>query len=144
MLVYPSKPTPTHQLYLSNIDNQKFLQFFIKAIFVYKVSTPIDDLKSSLSRVLFHYYPLAGRLRTSKENTGKFEIDCNGEGVVLAEAFMDVSVDEFLENCKTPHLSWRKLLPYSFGEEVDNFLRIPPLVIQVRIILFFTLSLHNP
>ncbi|KAI3885691.1 hypothetical protein MKX03_032067 [Papaver bracteatum] len=131
MLVYPSKPTPKHQLYLSNLDNQKFLQFFIKAIFVYKVSTPVDDLKSSLSRVLFHYYPLAGRLRASEENTGKLEIDCNGEGVVLAEAFMDVSLDEFLENCKTPHLSWRKLLPYSSREEVDNFLGIPPLVIQV-------------
>ncbi|KAI3974037.1 hypothetical protein MKX01_026434 [Papaver californicum] len=147
MLVYPSKPTPIHQLYLSNIDNQNFLQFFIKALFVSKVSTPIDDLKSSLSRVIFHYYPFAGRLRTSKENTGKFEVDCNGKGVVLVEAFMDISMDEFLENCKTPHLSWRKLLPYSSVEKVDNFLGIPPLVIQVTYLncggmIFCTMANH--
>ncbi|MCL7024495.1 hypothetical protein MKW94_011972 [Papaver nudicaule] len=131
MLIYPSKPTPKHQLYLSNIDNQKFLRFFIKALFVYKVSIPIDDLKSSLSRVLFHYYPFAGRLRTSTKNIGKLELDCNGEGVVLAEAFVDISMDDFLENCETPHLSWRKLLPYASEEESANFLGIPPLVIQV-------------
>ncbi|MCL7028659.1 hypothetical protein MKW94_004539 [Papaver nudicaule] len=133
MLVYPSKPTPKHTLYLSNIDNQKFLQFFIKIIFVYKVSIPIDDLKSSLSRVLLHYYPFAGRMRKCKQNIGKFEVDCNGEGVVLAEAFMNISMDEFLESYRTPpHLSWSKnLLIYSSEEEAVNFLGIPPLVIQV-------------
>ncbi|KAI3861153.1 hypothetical protein MKW92_014244 [Papaver armeniacum] len=126
MLVYPSKPTPKHTLYLSNIDDQKFLQFFIKAAFVYNASISIDDLKSSLSRVLFHYYPLAGRMIMSEENEGKFEVDCNGKGVVLAEAFMDISMDECLENCKTPSLSWREnLLLYSSKEEIDNFFGDP-------------------
>ncbi|XP_010275579.1 PREDICTED: omega-hydroxypalmitate O-feruloyl transferase-like [Nelumbo nucifera] len=126
--VCPESPTPRHSLYLSNLDDQKFLRFSIKYVYAYKKSVSSESLKSSLSRVLVDYYPLAGRLRISTEDQDKFEIDCNGEGAVFAEAFMDFTVDEFLEASRAPNRSWRKLL---YRVDGQSFLDIPPLVIQV-------------
>lgn len=127
-LICPSSSTPKHSLYLSNLDDQKFLRFSIKYLYLFKKSISLDILKYSLSKVLVHYYPLAGRLRASTEVDQKLEIDCNGEGAVFAEAFMDVTAEEFLELSKKPNKSWRKLM---YKVEAQSFLDIPPLVIQV-------------
>ncbi|XP_068638566.1 alcohol acyltransferase 9-like [Aristolochia californica] len=127
-LVCPKLPTPEHSLYLSNLDDQKFLRFSIKYLYLYKKSVPVDTLKSSLSRVLVDYYPLAGRLRTSEEDDEKLQIDCNGQGALFAEAFINLSAEEFLPLLSKPNRSWRKLL---YREESQSFLDIPPLVIQV-------------
>ncbi|CBI19745.3 unnamed protein product, partial [Vitis vinifera] len=128
ILISPSRPTPKHSLYLSNLDDQKFLRFSIKYLYLFRKSTSLDVLKYSLSRVLVDYYPLAGRLRTSSEDEQKLEIDCNGEGAVFAEAFMDCSADDFLEVSSRPNRSWRKLL---YRIETHSFLDIPPLIVQV-------------
>ncbi|XP_010254732.1 PREDICTED: omega-hydroxypalmitate O-feruloyl transferase-like [Nelumbo nucifera] len=128
ILICPESPTPKHSLYLSNLDDQKFLRFSIKYVYVYKKAVSSESLKSSLSRVLVDYYPLAGRLRLSSENQDKLEIDCNGEGALFAEAFMDFTVEEFLEASRRPNRSWRKLL---YRVDAQSFLDIPPLVIQV-------------
>uniref|UniRef100_A0A6N2LSY3 Omega-hydroxypalmitate O-feruloyl transferase n=1 Tax=Salix viminalis TaxID=40686 RepID=A0A6N2LSY3_SALVM len=127
-LICPSSPTPKHSLYLSNLDDQKFLRFSIKYLYLFKKSTSLDILKHSLSKVLVHYYPLAGRLRASTEVDQKLEIDCNGEGAVFAEAFMDITAEEFLELSQKPNKSWRKLM---YKVEAQSFLDIPPLVVQV-------------
>ncbi|KAJ6681134.1 TRICHOTHECENE 3-O-ACETYLTRANSFERASE [Salix koriyanagi] len=127
-LICPSSPTPKHSLYLSNLDDQKFLRFSIKYLYLFKKSTSLDILKYSLSKVLVHYYPLAGRLRASTEADQKLEIDCNGEGAVFAEAFMDITAEEFLELSQKPNKSWRKLM---YKVEAQSFLDIPPLVVQV-------------
>lgn len=138
--IFPNAPTPKHSLYLSNLDDQKFLRFSIKYLYLFKKSISVDILKYSLSNVLVEYYPLAGRLRTSEEDDHKLEVDCNGEGAVFAAAFMDMSAEEFLELSRKPNRSWRKLL---YGVEANSFLDIPPLVVQVRLIsltflLFFS------
>ncbi|CAK7346324.1 unnamed protein product [Dovyalis caffra] len=127
-LISPSSPTPKHSLYLSNLDDQKFLRFSIKYLYLFKKSISSDVLKYSLSKVLVHYYPLAGRLRASTGVDQKLEIDCNGEGAVFAEAFMDITAEEFLELSKKPNRSWRKLM---YKVEAQSFLDIPPLVVQV-------------
>uniref|UniRef100_A0A6M2EZ75 Omega-hydroxypalmitate O-feruloyl transferase n=1 Tax=Populus davidiana TaxID=266767 RepID=A0A6M2EZ75_9ROSI len=127
-LIFPSSPTPKHSLYLSNLDDQKFLRFSIKYLYLFKKSISIDILKYSLSKVLVHYYPLAGRLRASPEVDQKLEVDCNGEGAVFAEAFMDITAEEFLDLSMKPNKSWRKLL---YRVEAQSFLDIPPLVVQV-------------
>lgn len=134
ILISPSRPTPKHSLYLSNLDDQKFLRFSIKYLYLFRKSTSLDVLKYSLSRVLVDYYPLAGRLRTSSEDEQKLEIDCNGEGAVFAEAFMDCSADDFLEVSSRPNRSWRKLL---YRIETHSFLDIPPLIVQVWFQTFF-------
>ncbi|KAJ6953604.1 hypothetical protein NC652_005352 [Populus alba x Populus x berolinensis] len=127
-LIFPSSPTPKHSLYLSNLDDQKFLRFSIKYLYLFKKSISIEILKYSLSKVLVHYYPLAGRLRASTEVDQKLEVDCNGEGAVFAEAFMDITAEEFLDLSMKPNKSWRKLL---YRVEAQSFLDIPPLVVQV-------------
>ncbi|KAF6167104.1 hypothetical protein GIB67_041359 [Kingdonia uniflora] len=110
ILVAPNAPTPNHYLYLSNLDDQKFLRFSIKYLYVYKKGVDIESLKSSLARVLVDYYPLAGRLRVCKDNEEKLEVDCNGDGAVFAQGFMDITSDDFLEGSNWPNISWRKLL----------------------------------
>ncbi|KDP38549.1 hypothetical protein JCGZ_04474 [Jatropha curcas] len=128
VLISPIVPTPNHSLYLSNLDDQKFLRFSIKYLYLFKKSVTSDILKYSLSKVLVDYYPLAGRLRTSSDDDQKLEVDCNGEGAVFAEAFMDITAEHFLELSKKPNRSWRKLL---YKVEAQSFLDIPPLVVQV-------------
>ncbi|KAA8537588.1 hypothetical protein F0562_027196 [Nyssa sinensis] len=129
ILICPSSPTPKHSLYLSNLDDQKFLRFSIKYLYIFKKSISIDTLKCSLSRVLVDYYPLAGRLRTSPEHDQKLEVDCNGEGALFAEAFMDFTADEFLEFSRQPNRSFRKLLYRPV--EAHSFVDVPPLIVQV-------------
>lgn len=129
VLITPNSPTPKHSLYLSNLDDQKFLRFSIKYLYLFKKSVSVESLKCSLSKVLVDYYPLAGRLRASSENDQKLEVDCNGEGALFAEAFMDITAEDFLELSGRPNRSWRKLL---YRVEARSFLDVPPLVIQVR------------
>ncbi|KAL2346304.1 hypothetical protein Fmac_000304 [Flemingia macrophylla] len=124
--ITPSAPTPKHSLYLSNLDDQKFLRFSIKYLYLFSKSISLDVLKSSLGRVLVDYYPLAGRLRTVDDH--KLEVDCNGEGAIFAEAFMDTTLHQLLEPSKTPNKSWKKFL---YKVEAHTFTDVPPLVIQV-------------
>ncbi|XP_073135815.1 alcohol acyltransferase 9-like [Henckelia pumila] len=128
-LITPKIPTPNHTLYLSNLDDQKFLRFSIKYLYLFRKSVPAETLKISLSRVLVEYYPLAGRLRKADESDDrKLEVHCNGEGAVFAEAAMDLSADEFLEMARKPNKSFRKLL---YRVEASGFLDVPPLIVQV-------------
>jgi hypothetical protein len=46
--VRPSQPTPRHTLYLSNLDDQRFLRFSIKYVYVFTA----DALRAALARVL--------------------------------------------------------------------------------------------
>ncbi|KAG7593099.1 Transferase [Arabidopsis thaliana x Arabidopsis arenosa] len=126
-LITPSSPTPNHSLYLSNLDDHHFLRFSIKYLYLFQKSISPLTLKDSLSRVLVDYYPFVGRIRVSDEGS-KLEVDCNGEGAVFAEAFMDITCQDFVQLSPKPNKSWRKLL---FKVQAQSFLDIPPLVIQV-------------
>ncbi|GKU89980.1 hypothetical protein SLEP1_g4046 [Rubroshorea leprosula] len=128
-LIQPITPTPNHYLYLSNLDDQKFLRFSIKYLYVFKKAVSSDTLKHSLSKVLVDYYPLAGRLRAAVHDDQKLEIDCNGQGALFAEAFMDITAEEFLQVSKKPNKSWSRKLLYKV--EASSFLNVPPLVVQV-------------
>lgn len=132
-LIRPNTPTPKHCLPLSNLDDQKFLRFSIKYLYLFKKSVDLDAMKYALSKLLVLYYPLAGRLRTSPDHDQKLEVDCNGEGAVFAEAFMDITADRFLELSGKPNRSWKKLL---YRVEALTFLDIPPLVVQVTNLRF--------
>ncbi|OEL24475.1 Omega-hydroxypalmitate O-feruloyl transferase [Dichanthelium oligosanthes] len=130
-VVRPSQPTPRHTLYLSNLDDQRFLRFSIKYLYVFAApaAVPPDALRSALARVLVDYYPLAGRLRPSDDDEGKLVVDCNAEGALFAEACLPgLTAAEFLRGRARPHKSWRKLL---YRVEAQSFVAIPPLVVQV-------------
>ncbi|XP_020594128.1 omega-hydroxypalmitate O-feruloyl transferase [Phalaenopsis equestris] len=126
--VTPSGQTPNHSIYLSNLDDQRFLRFSIKYLYLYKRSVGVDSLQASLSKVLEEFYPLAGRLKASSFDAEKLELQCNGEGALFAEGFANISVDEFLEASLRPNISWKKLL---YKVDDKSFVNIPPLVIQV-------------
>ncbi|WOG99313.1 hypothetical protein DCAR_0518661 [Daucus carota subsp. sativus] len=72
-------------------------------------------LKDALSRALVPFYPIAGRLK--RDDGGRIEIDCNGEGVLFVEAESDGVVDDFGDDF-APTLEFRQLIPavdYSLG-----------------------------
>lgn len=132
-LIRPSAPTPGGSLYLSNLDDQHFLRFSIKYLYLFKTAVPTETLKQSLSQVLVDYYPLAGRLRRSCQGDDrKLEVDCNGEGALFAEASMDVTAEELLGLSRWPNRSWRKLL---YRVESQSFLNAPPLIVQVGLLI---------
>ncbi|KAL1540203.1 alcohol acyltransferase 9 [Salvia divinorum] len=130
VLVSPARSTPNHRLYLSNLDDQKFLRFSIKYLYLFTKSLHTAALRSSLSRALVEFYPLAGRLRRRVEGDDrKVEVECNGEGAVFAEADMDLRCDQFAQFVAKPNRAlMRKLL---YRVEGADFLDIPPLIIQV-------------
>ncbi|KAM0970745.1 hypothetical protein ACFX15_018179 [Malus domestica] len=65
-------------------------------------SSLIDHLKSTLSRTLNNFYPLAGRLALTKndnDNTCSFFINCNGNGAEFVHAAADgVKVEDILDS----------------------------------------------
>ncbi|XP_019156827.1 PREDICTED: omega-hydroxypalmitate O-feruloyl transferase [Ipomoea nil] len=127
-LIPPTSKTPSHSLPLSNLDDQNFLRFSIKYLYLFRTSVAVDRLKCSLARALVDYYPLAGRLTPCPDDHRKLQVDCNAAGAVFAEAFMDLTADEFIQLSGKPNRSWRKLL---YKVEAPTFLHIPPLVVQV-------------
>ncbi|XP_028779028.1 vinorine synthase-like [Neltuma alba] len=80
-----------------------------------------DHLRRSLSHVLTHYYPLAGRLI---DNTF---IDCNDEGVPYSETRVKGQLLDFIQNPNPSELNY--LLPFqldkvteiTFGVQVNVF-----------------------
>ncbi|XP_031474719.1 alcohol acyltransferase 9-like [Nymphaea colorata] len=129
LLVPPLSATPNLVLYLSNLDDHRFIRFSVKYLFLFRAPSPpeVPAIRSSLSSLLVHYHPLAGRLRRSPADDAKLEIVCSGEGALFSEGFMDISADAFLRAAKSPNRSWRQLLYRIPGHD---FLSTPPLVIQ--------------
>lgn len=107
VLVKPAKPTPSKTLSFSTIDNDPNLEFVCHSVYVYKANSVSSDngstadhdlasklngqadparvIKDAISKVLVHYYPLAGKLKRDGSD-GKLYINCNGEGVPFLEA----------------------------------------------------------
>lgn len=96
-LIQPETPTPYETKYLSNIDNQAGLRNHIPFVHFYRGCgrdrcDPVPIILRALSRTLLHYYPLAGRIRNTKN--GKLVLECTGEGVVFREADADVTIEQ--------------------------------------------------
>ena len=64
-------------------------------------------LKEALSKALVPFYPMAGRLK--RDEDGRIEIDCNGNGVLFVEAVTDANIDDFGDFAPTMEL--KRLLP---------------------------------
>jgi shikimate O-hydroxycinnamoyltransferase len=96
-LIVPCELTPSGILWLSESD-QMMQCTHEPLISIYKPNNnnilpfSFETMKSSLSRALVHYYPLAGRLRLAKG--GRFELDCNAMGAKLVEACSEAEVGD--------------------------------------------------
>ncbi|TKY73435.1 Spermidine coumaroyl CoA acyltransferase [Spatholobus suberectus] len=92
--IKPSRPTPTTVLSLSSIDNAPENNIFMQTLHVYRSPNhnspnttkldPANVIKEALSKALFYYYRLAGKLVTHAD--GKLRVNCNSEGVPFIEA----------------------------------------------------------
>ncbi|OVA15857.1 Transferase [Macleaya cordata] len=66
----------------------------------------ISHLKTSLSRTLDHFFPLAGRLATTKHDDGTISvyIDCNSAGAEFIHAAADITIADILDPTYVPHI----------------------------------------
>ncbi|XP_019188751.1 PREDICTED: spermidine hydroxycinnamoyl transferase-like [Ipomoea nil] len=110
-VVKPSEPTWSGLLSLSELD-QIATMMHVETLYFY--STPstlspdaiIDTLRLSLSQVLVHFYPLAGRLSwTSAGGSSALVLNCNAAGVVLVEAESDAVLADLGDFSPCPELN---------------------------------------
>lgn len=129
-LVPPVEDTERGLYFLSNLDQN--IAVIVRTIYCFKSDSKGNEdaakvIKDALSKVLVHYYPLAGRLTISAE--GKLIVDCTGEGAVFVEAEADCSIEEIGDITKPDPVTLGKLVYDIPGAK--NILEIPPLVAQV-------------
>lgn len=128
-MVRPAQETPKRNLWNSNVD-LVVPSMHTPSVYFYRPngSSSFFDakvMKEALSRVLVPFYPMAGRLR--RDEDGRIEINCNGEGVLFVEAETGSVVEDFGDFA--PSLELRQLIPavdYSSG--ISSY---PLLVLQV-------------
>lgn len=133
-VVVPSAVTPSHSIWLSNLD-LLVARAHVPTVYFYRSTGDanffaVETLKAALGAALVHFYPLAGRL--GLDQTGRIEIKCTGEGLPFVVARSEWTVDDFGDF--SPSDEMRKMLVPS-AESGD-----PPLVmIQVILHHFFSL-----
>ncbi|CAI0410919.1 unnamed protein product [Linum tenue] len=100
-MVRPAKETPRQRLWLSNLD-QLVVKSNARMMTMLQPYRPdgrrsrnfFDGrvLKESLSQALVTFFPAAGRL--ARDESGEFEIDCGGQGVLFVEAETDATISD--------------------------------------------------
>ncbi|KAG4921677.1 hypothetical protein JHK82_050638 [Glycine max] len=100
VVIAPEQPTPRKRMFLSNIDlslvvYQDSASFFDPPSTQMSFGEICGKLYSALGKMLVQYDFMAGRLVPSLEETHRFEIDCNGAGIVVVAARTDRKLSEF-------------------------------------------------
>ncbi|KAF4391198.1 hypothetical protein G4B88_016508 [Cannabis sativa] len=110
-MVKPAAATPRHVLWNSNVDQLVPRFLHVSTVYFYKPKQThhhnffdSNILKEALSKVLVPFYPVAGRLVASSTESGRVDIDCNGEGVLFVEAETNSLVDDFGDFKPSPKL----------------------------------------
>ncbi|EPS67512.1 hypothetical protein M569_07262 [Genlisea aurea] len=130
--VAPSAETPRRRLWNSSLD-LIIPNFHTPSVYFYRPTAAADFfdadvLKAALGRALVPFYPVAGRL--CKDEDGRIEVDCTGDGVLFVVAESDGDVDDFGDFA--PTLELRKLIPaVDYSKAISDF---PLLVLQVRLL----------
>ncbi|MCD9641502.1 hypothetical protein HAX54_027714 [Datura stramonium] len=114
-VVKPAEPTWNGTVSLSEFD-QTFTLTHVPTIYYYKFSTDfvkstddiIKTLKTSLSKALVYFYPLAGRLRWISGS--RLELKCDASGVVLTKAESDAKLDDLDDLLISP--DYNSLFPH--------------------------------
>ncbi|KAJ6292122.1 hypothetical protein OIU76_024101 [Salix suchowensis] len=131
IIVRPSQEDiPQHRLWLSNID-LLHPRYYLPTVYLYKPNGSSDFfeaevLKEALRKVLVPFYPVAGRL--ARDENGRIEINCNGEGVLLVVADTDSTTEELGEFM--PSMKLRQLIP-TVDTNLQDISRNPLLLLQV-------------
>ncbi|KDP38698.1 hypothetical protein JCGZ_04051 [Jatropha curcas] len=129
-MICPAQELNNQHLYLSNID--LFLQRSQNSkVYIYKSNTDSFDiklLKEALRKVLVQFYPVAGRL--GRDDKGRLQINCNGDGVLFIEAETDSTVEE-LGGDLMLNEQILQLIPSIDYSKTDILSSFPLLVLQV-------------
>ncbi|KAK7305046.1 hypothetical protein VNO77_42945 [Canavalia gladiata] len=126
--VVPNQPTPRGRLWLSNYDHYARpghtpLLSIYKAKHNYKDA--IEKMRHSLSKILVHFYPIAGRLRLTQSD--RMELSCNAKGVAFLEAESTKTIDDYGDFA--PSESIKELVPkIDYTQPIED---LPLLFIQV-------------
>uniref|UniRef100_A0A7C9EA16 anthranilate N-benzoyltransferase n=1 Tax=Opuntia streptacantha TaxID=393608 RepID=A0A7C9EA16_OPUST len=128
--VAPAEETEKGLYYLCNLDQN--IAVTMRTIYFYKSEEKgnqeaADVIKDSLSKVLVHYYPLAGRLTISSE--GKLIVDCTGEGPLFVEAEAVCSMLEMLGMAQADPMVLKNLVYEVPGAK--HILETPIFTVQV-------------
>lgn len=110
-MVQPSEPTPKIHLWNSNID-LIVPRFHTPSVYFFKPNPDpnffdYNLLKLALAKALVPFFPMAGRL--ARDEDGRIEIDCSGQGVLFVHAQTDAQVADFGDFA--PTVEMRQLIP---------------------------------
>ncbi|RWR91257.1 shikimate O-hydroxycinnamoyltransferase-like protein [Cinnamomum micranthum f. kanehirae] len=129
-MVLPAQDTPRCSLWISNLD-LLVPRTHTPTVYFYRpseYSTNFFDpqiLKEALGKALVPFYPVAGRLK--RDNNDRFEIDCNGKGVLFVEAEINAVIDDFDDFA--PTMEFKRLIPtVDYTKDISSH---PLLVLQV-------------
>ncbi|MCL7042883.1 hypothetical protein MKW94_020612 [Papaver nudicaule] len=134
-MVRPAEETPQRGLWNANVD-LVVPRMHTPSVYFYRPngSSNFFDctvLKEALSKVLVPFYPMGGRLK--RDEDGRIEIDCNGEGVLLVEAETTSVIDDFGDFA--PTLELRQLIPtVDYSGDISSY---PLLILQVHLLIHF-------
>lgn len=98
-MIQPADETPKHSLRSTALDLLSRAAH-VPGLFFFRQGQPNVSsnffeaglLKEALSKVLVPFYPMAGRL--GRDENGRIEIKCNGEGILLVEAETNCVLDD--------------------------------------------------
>ncbi|KAK2651506.1 hypothetical protein Ddye_011362 [Dipteronia dyeriana] len=116
-IIKPSSPTPNHlRIHKFSRVDQINLDIAYPIILFYNSgahkNSSSHHLKQSLSKILTHYYPFAGRVKDH------FSVECDDYGVSFIEAHIATNISEALQN---PHpLLLEQLMPYKPHELITT------------------------
>ncbi|KAM7274320.1 hypothetical protein ACFE04_028984 [Oxalis oulophora] len=127
--VTPAEETNKGLYFLSNTDQLK--DVIVCTIYCFKSDTKGNEdacevIKKALSKILVHYYPLAGRLTTNSE--GEVIVDCTADGALFVEAEANCEIKEITKLENTLSLG---VFVYDVPGDHQNIFQIPPLIVQV-------------
>jgi shikimate O-hydroxycinnamoyltransferase len=137
-MVRPAQERPRERLWNSNLD-LVVPRFHTPSVYFYRRPDPdagagatadaffdAERMRRALAEALVPFYPMAGRL--ARDEDGRVEIDCSGEGVLFVEAEApDAAVDDYGDFAPTMEL--KRLIPaVDYTDDISSF---PLLVLQV-------------
>ncbi|KAJ6292125.1 hypothetical protein OIU76_024102 [Salix suchowensis] len=131
IIVRPSQDIPQQRLWLSNMDLLQPIRFYVLTVYLYKPNGSSDFfeaevLKEALRKVLVPFYPVAGSL--ARDENGRIEINCNGEGVLFVVADTDSTTEELGEFM--PSMKLQQLIP-TVDTNLQDISRDPLVLLQV-------------
>ncbi|KMZ61603.1 Shikimate O-hydroxycinnamoyltransferase [Zostera marina] len=110
-MVQPIEPTPKIHIWNSNLD-LIVPKFHTPSVYFFNPNTDpnffdYNLLKIALAKALVPFYPMAGRL--ARDEDGRIQIDCSGQGVLFVHAQTDARLDYFGDFA--PVVEMRQLIP---------------------------------